>query len=579
MFAQSLVLFLLSGFWFLTTVNSAIDEFSLLEKGLIFALVAAVLFVQALVLFAAAKVKTPLDKMFGAAVIVTMGLGAIAYAVAWTDWLLLVFVGGACAAVAGILSLPRGRRFVLRFESLVALFAAVNLYCLNLAFAPEFESLGFAVCALLLFAAWFVGCLFFAALQDGGVRKYATIAAAVLFLWQAALFPARAFWHSANIPPSPPGRTASENIRLVDFVKKPNVYFVVFESVAPPPILQRDLRLHASYADRLRELGFRRFKNAFSDGVFTLESVNRAAAMDADFYDDTSERDVRIILFNGIAPAPLYEIFQANGYRINVYNRDFLTGEKRGRFVDDYLLFYPLTMCESLRLHGALAAGFFGYCTVASPKVLPYLGMSELLFGADPAAHVDFYIGDFARKIAGGEPQFFFARVQSAFHATPTYDASAGHFAHFRNIYSDDVSRTADYASRIAEFVRQRDPGALVFFFGDHGLYTYPSAKKWGTAETESQRQHFIRDRYGVYAAISPADACREYLDSAAASYGYMTNSIIIRQIVRCLAGGEDPANGKVTYHLRARKPGDEKTLGYRGETTASFRDYLYEKN
>ena len=62
MFAQALVLFLLSGFWFLTTVNSAPHEFSPLETGLIFSLVGGVLSVQAFVLFLAARVKTSANR-------------------------------------------------------------------------------------------------------------------------------------------------------------------------------------------------------------------------------------------------------------------------------------------------------------------------------------------------------------------------------------------------------------------------------------------------------------------------------------------------------------------------------------
>ena len=65
MFAQSLVLFLLSGFWFLTTVNSAPHEFSPLETGLIFSLVGAVLSVQALMIRKSPGYKTPAEVMPG----------------------------------------------------------------------------------------------------------------------------------------------------------------------------------------------------------------------------------------------------------------------------------------------------------------------------------------------------------------------------------------------------------------------------------------------------------------------------------------------------------------------------------
>ena len=561
MFAQALVLFLLSGFWFLTTVNSAIDEFSPPEKGLIFALVGAVLFIQALVLLAAARIKPPLDKVLGASFIGAAGLAAL-FAVARADWVWIVLVGGACAVVAGMLALPRARRFILRCESLAAFFAVVNLYSLNLSFSFDFAFLDFGVQVPLLAAAWFLGCLGFGALREAGARKYAVAAAAFLFLHQAAVFTQQSFFApepDAELPPKA-AQTSSENIRIVDFEKTPNVYFIMFETLLPPPVLQRDLRLHATYDDALRELGFRRFKNAFSDGASTKDSVNRLLAMDGDYFRGLSARGLQYQIFSGRAPSPLYEIFQANGYRINVYNRDFLLGGVKGRFIDNYWLPSFSAMCASLRVYTSLYAGFFGYCPLTDKL---------LAAGVYQTDFVDLYIDDFAIKSAGGTPQFFFARVKSADHVPPGYRRTPAHFASFRNRYDMFKDLTKDAAGRIARHVRKNDPDALMFFFGDHGpaLAFGWHYKEWQEMTTMSGRQFYARDRSGVYAAVWPADACRDYFQPAPG--GFFTTAMIARQIVRCLADGDDPANETITYPLRPVK----------GKEPDSYRDYLYEEN
>lgn len=555
MFAQALVLFLLSGFWFLTTVNSAIDEFSPPEKGLIFALVAAVLFIQTLVLLAAARIKPRAGEFLGASLIGAAGLAAL-FAVARTDRVWIVLVGGACAVVAGMLALPRTRRFILRRESLAAFFAVVNLYSLNLSFSFDFAFLDFGVQMPLLAAAWFLGCLGFGALREAGARKFAVAAAAFLFLHQAAVFTKQSFFApEAELPPKA-AQTSSENIRIVDFEKTPNVYFIMFETLLPPPVLQRDLRLHATYDDALRELGFRRFKNAFSDGDSTKSSVNRLLAMDGGYFRALAARGLQYQIFSGRAPSPLYEIFQANGYRINVYNQDALLGAAKGRFIDNYWL-PSFSMCASLRVYTSLYAGFFGYCPLTD-KLL-----------AAGVYFADFYIYDFAIKSAGGEPQFFFARVKSADHVPPDYRRTPEHFASFRNRYDLFKDLTKDAAGRIARHVRKNDPDALMFFFGDHGpsLASEWHYKEWQEMTTMSDRQFYARDRSGVYAAVWPADACRDYFQPAPG--GFFTTAMIARQIVRCLADGDDPANETITYPLRPEK----------GKEPDSYGDYLYEEN
>ena len=559
---------MLSGFWFLATVNSGINEFSAPEKGLITLYVAAVLTLQALILFATTRLPPLWNARLGAVFAAALALMSLQYAVSWGDELLMAAVGTAAVTTMACLFAAGKRRFILRRESLVSFFAAVNLYCLNLAFVSEFQQLPPAAAAMLLVAAWwFFARVFFDSLNDAPVRKFTAAAAALLFLWQAAGFSARVF------VVEPPPQTPAQSVRMADFAEKPNVYFIALESVPPPSVLQMDLRLHASYDDRLRELGFRRFKNAFSEVPSTQLAINFVAGMDSG-YVRSLESAAQKKLFTGNTPAPLYEIFRANGYRINAYNRDFFMGPARGGFVDDYQTYSPLTLCGHFQATGTDFAGFFGYCILTAPQVMSFFG-AEFAAAPDESKVVDFYLRDFKSKITSGEPQFFFARVQSAYHTSPFYRGGAGEFAAFRNLYLRYVSQTEELMARMAGFVGENDADALMFVFSDHGMYM--AADGWDEHnQTAASRKYFIRDRYGIYAAAR-AKGCGKYFDEMPSS-DFATPTMITRQIVKCLAGGKDPAAGKITYLLRRYDEQNTNEIEYGGKPT-SYTGYLYERN
>ena len=127
--------------------------------------------------------------------------------------------------------------------------------------------------------------------------------------------------------------------------------------------------------------------------------------------------------------------------------------------------------------------------------------------------------------------------------------------------------------ARIVRFVGENDADALMFFFSDHGMYT--AADGWNKHnKTAASRQYFIRDHYGIYASAR-AQGCEKYFDEMPSSE-FATPTMITRRIVKCLAGGKDPAPGGITYSLRI--PGSETAneVEYIGKPT-SYSGYLYE--
>ncbi len=568
--AQSAVLFLLSGFWFLATYNDGSAGFSALDKTVLFSLVGAVLAAQAAALAFAAFVRPP----WGRRLLLALAVLECAAAVRYAAGISFVFVFTALAlraAFYGLFFLRAVRRFALCFEGLCAFFAVVNCYSLYLVFIADFDDFSGAAQLLMLAAAWVVARNFFASLAAAAWwRGVAAAAASVLFLAQVS--------QSAEVGEifaAPPGGTSAQNVRSVKFVKKPNVYFFAFESMIPASLAKKHLHLDSlPHQEELESLGFRRFRNAFSDGPSTDSSLNRMLALDPAHYQKLAKEGRWRDLFPGLAPSPLLEIFRANGYSANVYNHDGFLGGVGGPYVDNYRVKSRYSLCFHPLLEPAFEFGFFGFCTVIYrfPRLTDALGLPRYKrFSPLDLLGVKQYLDSVLTDIAAAKkPAAAFVRIHSLGHLWINYDGGDEDFQWFRKLYAGLSAQTRPLMGEIVRFVRENDPGAIVFVFGDHGVQLSLPLGEMAKLNA-AEKQFAIRDRYGVLAAAYPASACRESFDKAEAR-GFVTNSIIARAVVRCLAGGEDPAIGEWEYLVR-----DETAHGRRDAILGWYENHLYE--
>jgi hypothetical protein len=110
--------------------------------------------------------------------------------------------------------------------------------------------------------------------------------------------------------------TSAQNIRLVEVIERPNVYFIAFDSLQPEILTQKYLAIpSAPYHEPLKE--FRRFSNFFAERVPSLPALNRLLALDDAYYSEKQAELVEEKIFTGFVPSPLFEIFKHNGYQTN----------------------------------------------------------------------------------------------------------------------------------------------------------------------------------------------------------------------------------------------------------------------
>jgi len=172
-------------------------------------------------------------------------------------------------------------------------------------------------------------------------------------------------------------------------------------------------------------------------------------------------------------------------------------------------------------------------------------------------------------EVANSEgPQFVLSYFRLPEHTPPSFDNSD---QAQRQAYADGyVGRSNRAAALLADLVatlQDKDPGAMIFVFGDHG----PRLSYNTTFEDDPD--FFVKDSLGVLGGIFPRDACEPWFDETLAE-PYLTILDAVHTILRCLSGGEEA----LVEPLAA--PGERNLSGYHGipdDAERSFADYLYE--
>ncbi|MCY4042278.1 MAG: hypothetical protein OXF45_00465, partial [Candidatus Dadabacteria bacterium] len=551
-------LFLLSAFWFLTTLNDISTDFGYQELSYIILFIVSVLAAEAVFLF-----------------------------------------------VVCFFFRERAR------NSVCAALLVVNLFLLYLVFIPGLEKwswLKWGVIAVSVPAAY----MFFLALSETGrFRTVILCVCAVLCGIEVADFVRWRFVTVQEALPLSVGETTSaKNVRIVEFSRKPNVYFISFDAMIPETLAGELIGLQTlPYQRFMEEKGFAIFKNGFSDGMPTLASLSRFLAMDQEHYSLLESKGRQFSLLSGIVPSPLFEIFRANGYGANVYFYDHQGGGYKGPHVDSYETLVYEGFCWRAATAGKFARsfGFFGWCEFISAdwlpdfiikdmnvkkylpwRNIPVLVREDILGGVHPgdrqvvwahlrAFYLKFALDQIRSRIQEG-PQVFFMYMVPPIHVHPDrriiYEKRRG-----EGYIKNEFSRLFAYGARVRKlfmsdilhFIERKDPGALVYFFGDHGALVTDGRKDLKGNERES-----VLDNYGILHGLRPADACREYLADSPEFEKFSIPAMVARGIIRCLADGADPFVQPAHFRLWPNNVEKYSKVGYIGPP-GSYEEYVYE--
>ena len=429
---------------------------------------------------------------------------------------------------------------------MIAIFTSINILYLNLILIEDFIGLSVYEKGLALLLAVFILTTLMNMLDE--YKRIARVAPVFIALAiTVVLIQAHLSVALAPDTATKPGMTSAENIRLVDFKSKPNVYLISFDSLIPRVLLKKYLGLETTAYHEILDTHLRRFNNFFSDQHNTVASFSSLLALDPDHYYKATTDKTSKYFFSGFIPSPLFEIFKHNGYETSTLYINYFFGTQKGPYVDNYLVNQPSFndgVCRFTPKHELYAFTYMGYCALLDIKLFRKLiRILGLDFSSDLTS-IEFLIKNIKAGLQKGTPQVFLGYIYSPGHTSQTFDhTKKGAIEEYQQYYLKGSKETAAHLTKILTLIDQEDPNAIVYIFGDHGPWISRRAK----FETDST--FYVQDKFGVYGGIYPSDRCTETFDATDNS-NFMTISQGARLIIKCLSGGEDAFIKQNDYYL-----------------------------
>jgi len=451
---------------------------------------------------------------------------------------------------------------------ILAGFATINILYVNLALNSGFLGLSIYVQMLLLLLALFIIATLMNIVDEN--PRFSRVLPAFFMLAIAGVL-VQTLFSAAPIPvvSTEHGKISAENIRIVDFKTKPNVYFISFDAMIPKVLLQMNLGLETTPYHEVLDTHFRRFRNFFADRVWTRKSLNSLLSLDIGHFSKAERSNTARYFFAGWIPSPLLEIFKHNGYETTTHYSSLYFGLAKGPHVDNYNT--QMTswegaqfggVCEFIETNGYKVLIFMGYCKLI--KSWKYI-LAVRALGLEPLdgqmKKIDFLIDHMRGGLEKDVPQIFVAYLFSPGHTAPSFKSwDKVSFDEFKQVYLKGSEKTAEYLTKIVNFIANEDPKAILYVFGDHGMWL----SRYVTFEHDGT--FFVQDRYGVYGGIHPRERCEESFDTPY-NHNFMTISQGAHMIIRCLSGGKNAFLTLENYRLPKLKTKDHE----------DYEDYLYE--
>lgn len=368
------------------------------------------------------------------------------------------------------------------------------------------------------------------------------------------------FQHTAT-PKVPRAQASSyDNIKMLEFQNKRNVYFISFDSLIPKSLYRKHFQSESTAYHKIIDDNFSIFENHFADRIATAYSLNSLLSFDLDHFEQAFEDNQPAHFFPGHRPSPLLDIFKYNGYQVTTMYRSASLGGSKGPHVDRYIIGNKQTgACQHINRRSWYI--FFGYCTISDFIFKNNFNQSDVMIDA------------WNENLETGLPQFFLGYIYSPGHTEPPFKKEdVENTQRYKTEYISNSRETAKHIEKILDFVKLKDPSALIYIFGDHGPYL---SRQF---QFEEDKQFFVQDRFGTLGAVYPQEACT---DSFNKQYHeeFVTTLQVAHMLIRCF-GGENAFVNRPNFEVLPKFNGTFPHSGRypaAGETFHYFRDYTYE--
>ena len=305
--------------------------------------------------------------------------------------------------------------------------------------------------------------------------------------------------------------TKHPGIQDVTFEQKPNVYFVGFDSIAPETIMRRYLDVETTEFHRVFDTDGRRFRNLFASSVRTKYSINTLMALSQDIFLAESRPNY----FTGQHLSPLVSIMRKNGYQTTSIYNNFHLGHTKGPYIDNYVVNNKNGAICALLDENVRKWAFWGYCRITGAN-----------WTRDEVTPPGEFLVREVTSVGKDRPQFVIAHIYMPGHTSKSFRYhNPRDRERFAESYVRRSNEAATYLERIVDHLRDNDPAAMLFVYGDHGMWLSMGM------QIDDDPTFYLQDRFGVLGGVFPRDRCGQYFDEAEAK-GYMTTLDVVHAIL-----------------------------------------------
>ena len=273
------------------------------------------------------------------------------------------------------------------------------------------------------------------------------------------------------------------------FTQTPNIYLIGIDALAPFDVMNQTLSTNFNF-DNIEDQDILSFKNSYGFGTTgrTWQSM-----MFLGFEDYLKDKD-NTLAFSGHRKSLLFEIFKKNNYDIFTGIPIGWWGDKRGKFIDDYLLIRGRNDFSGCMNRNKILGipKFYGLCSLVRDDKKELYRSYYNLFELNPRNFDDKFEKKIIENIGqGNKPRLYAYHTVRTFHAESSLNYfDADELSSFRNEYSENFKYIKTFLLSFYNKIKERDPNSIVLVFGDHGVTAYRS--QWGQVNSENSKDIFL---------------------------------------------------------------------------------------
>ncbi|MCH9844626.1 MAG: hypothetical protein K0U39_03880 [Alphaproteobacteria bacterium] len=346
-----------------------------------------------------------------------------------------------------------------------------------------------------------------------------------------------------------------ENYKAQDFIKKPNIYLLSFDSMMPQNVVQKLLDLQPSelpeYFNILQQNNAVMVPNAFTYLPTTYGAFSSLLALDIEWYRSLYGQNLNYggEMITGARWTPTYDVFDHNGYDLQmIFGSDFFRSPLR--FKDKKVDYWYKTSGEGFCSHIDLAYSLWGYCIIKS-VFAKYINANN---------NIDnIYHDRFQAAAESEKPTFTLSYTYSPGHTGASHNGNdLEQVNQYKEKFSSNSIKAAKSLQSYIDIIRADDKDGIIIIFADHGAKITRGIDADNIpADSPYSKADIIQDGHAVLMAVLDPHA-NTPAGCQIAEPVVTTLPDMMYNLITCLTGG---------------KP----VLKQRHNSEADFIDYLYD--